>query len=311
MPTFAVTAGLPGRAPEMLAAAGEVRTVAERRAPLARADLLPLCPRRRRRRLHVLRPDQRRIPRRRRALAAQGRLRTTPSATTTSTSPPAKRRSVLVTNTPDAVTQGTANLAFALILATARRLAEADRYVRSGAFERDATLGLPAGWGSCSLHRPGAAPHRRPGPDRTGRAAPPALGFGMCALRTPAARAVEPELAPLLAGPARFELDEGLAQADVISVHTPLTEGDPPPHQRPAHWCCSSPPRSSSTPPAAPIIDEAVLADALAAKTSSTAPASTSSSTSPKVHPRLLTLDNVVLAPAHRLGQNSPLPAKS
>src|SRR5262245_35198078 len=43
--------------------------------------------------------------------------------------PACVRRGVIVTNTPDAVTEGTANLTLALILAIARRLAEGDRFV--------------------------------------------------------------------------------------------------------------------------------------------------------------------------------------
>ena len=39
-----------------------------------------------------------------------------------------KSRSVKVTNTPDAVTEGTANLAWGLVLAVARRIVEADRF---------------------------------------------------------------------------------------------------------------------------------------------------------------------------------------
>ena len=42
------------------------------------------------------------------------------------------RRHIMVTNTPDVLTEATADIAFALILAAARRVAEGDRYVRSG-----------------------------------------------------------------------------------------------------------------------------------------------------------------------------------
>src|SRR2546422_312577 len=44
----------------------------------------------------------------------------------------AKRRGVIVTNTPDVLTETTADFAWALLMAAARRVVEADRYARSG-----------------------------------------------------------------------------------------------------------------------------------------------------------------------------------
>src|SRR5690242_11694577 len=44
----------------------------------------------------------------------------------------AKRRGVVVTNTPDVLTETTADFAFTLLMAAARRVVEADRYVRAG-----------------------------------------------------------------------------------------------------------------------------------------------------------------------------------
>ena len=57
--------------------------------------------------------------------------RTARSATTTSTSPPRPRAGIAVTNTPDVLTEATAELAFALMLAAARRLPEGEALVRS------------------------------------------------------------------------------------------------------------------------------------------------------------------------------------
>jgi len=48
----------------------------------------------------------------------------------------AKQRGIRVTNTPDVLTDEVADLALGLLLATARRIVEADRYVRSGAWLR-------------------------------------------------------------------------------------------------------------------------------------------------------------------------------
>lgn len=42
-----------------------------------------------------------------------------------------RTRNILVANTPDAVTEGTANLAFGLILSVARKITEADRFCRA------------------------------------------------------------------------------------------------------------------------------------------------------------------------------------
>src|SRR4030095_6680887 len=44
----------------------------------------------------------------------------------------AKRRGVVITNTPDVLTETTADFAFALLMAAGRRIVEADRFVRSG-----------------------------------------------------------------------------------------------------------------------------------------------------------------------------------
>src|SRR6266849_6800678 len=46
----------------------------------------------------------------------------------------ARRRGVVVTNTPDVLTETTADFAWALLMAAARRVVEADRYVRDGKF---------------------------------------------------------------------------------------------------------------------------------------------------------------------------------
>src|SRR5207248_4548308 len=47
----------------------------------------------------------------------------------------ATRRGILVTNTPGVLTEATADLAFALLLGIARRLAESDRFLREGRFK--------------------------------------------------------------------------------------------------------------------------------------------------------------------------------
>jgi glyoxylate reductase len=116
--------------------------------------------------------------------------------------PACTERGVWVSNTPDVLTDATADLTWALILALARRLREGERLIRSGAFRgwaptmllgrelRDHTLGL-LGYG-----RIGRAVARR------------AEGFGMRVLFT--ARG----------GGVPFE--ELLEHSDVLSIHCPL-----------------------------------------------------------------------------------------
>ena len=123
--------------------------------------------------------------------------------------PAATGRGVLVTNTPGVLTETTADLAFALMLAAARRLPEGERAVREGAWGpwhpgwllgRDvhgATLGIV-------------------GPGRIGRAvAERAQGFSMQVLYHGRRRLED--------FPGRYaELHELLASVDFVSVHVPL-----------------------------------------------------------------------------------------
>jgi glyoxylate reductase len=118
------------------------------------------------------------------------------------------RRGVAVTNTPGVLDAATADLALGLLLAVRRRIVEADRYVREGKWGTDwaeavllgdevsgATLGI------VGLGRIGSAVARR------------ARAFDMQVLytrRSPDAGSVA--------------LDELLAEADIVSLHVPLTE---------------------------------------------------------------------------------------
>lgn len=128
-------------------------------------------------------------------------------------------RGIVVTNTPDAVTEGTANLAWALLLAVSRRVVEADTFARSDAYRLGEPLSMSAFMGRDLTGRTLLIV----GAGRIGRAvALRALGFGMRVLYVSRRARPEFEQAPI-AGE-RVELDEGLARSDVVSVHTPLTE---------------------------------------------------------------------------------------
>lgn len=125
-------------------------------------------------------------------------------------------RGVIVTNTPDVLTEATADVAFGLLLAAARRLAEGDRLVRSGGWHGWSPtfmLGRPvhgATLGIVGLGRIGKAVARR------------ARGFGMHVLYTQRARLPEP-LERALGATFVGDLDEMLAHADFVSLHCPLT----------------------------------------------------------------------------------------
>jgi glyoxylate reductase len=129
-----------------------------------------------------------------------------------------ERRGIVVCNTPDAVTEGTADIAFLLMLAAARRLKEADDYARSEEYPKHGHLGMSDLLG---VHL-GGQTLLIVGAGRIGHAtALRGIGWGMRTLYVARKRRVEFELSPLAAE--RVDLDEGLARADFVSIHTPLT----------------------------------------------------------------------------------------
>jgi glyoxylate reductase len=129
----------------------------------------------------------------------------------------ASRRRIAVTNTPGVLTDATADTAWALILAVARRVVEADAYVRAGKFDtwRPSTLlGMELAGktlGIVGLGLIGRAVARR------------ALGFGMRVIYTGPRRAPAEVEASL--GARSVPLEDLLHEADVVSLHCPLTPG--------------------------------------------------------------------------------------
>jgi glyoxylate reductase len=112
-------------------------------------------------------------------------------------------RGIPLGNTPDVLTDATADLAFALMLAAARRLVESAEVVRRGEW-RD--------WGPTTLlgHDVHGATLGIVGPGRIGSAvARRAQGFGMTVIESGRTTGVP--------------LDELLERSDFVSVHTPLT----------------------------------------------------------------------------------------
>ncbi len=128
-------------------------------------------------------------------------------------------RGILVCNTPDAVTEGTADMAWALLLAAARRLSEADRFTRSGAWAKKGALGMTELLGLDIAGRTLLIV----GAGRIGYAvALRSLGWGMRILYVARKRRYDFEFAPLNAR--RVDLDDGLREADFISIHVPMSE---------------------------------------------------------------------------------------
>jgi len=201
----------------------------------------------------------------------------------------AKRR-VIVTNTPDAVTEGTADMAWALMLAAARRLSHGDRFARSGAWAKHGVLGPAEFLGQAIARRTLLIV----GAGRIGYAtALRSVGWGMKVLYV--ARSPKPnfEFAPVNAR--RVELEEGLPQADFISIHTPLT--DETRHLINARRLALLKPTAILVNTSrGPVIDEAALARALRDGRLFGAGLDVFEK-EPAVHQDLIGLDNIVMAP--------------
>ncbi len=197
-----------------------------------------------------------------------------------------RRHGVVATNTPDVLTAATADMAFALLLAVARRLREGDELVRSGAWQgwrpgqllgshvTGATLGV------LGMGRIGTAVARR------------ARGFDMRVLYHNRRRdeAAESEL-----GATYTTLDDLLASSDFVSVHTPLTPDTR--HligERELGLMRETTVVVNTA--RGPVIDESALADALRSGRVAGAGLDVFEE-EPHVHPGLIDLPNVVLTP--------------
>ena len=126
----------------------------------------------------------------------------------------AEMRKVIVTNTPGVLTEATADLTWALILATARRLVEGVDLVRSGkwtGWHPEQLLGMELHGQTLGLlgaGRIGQAVGRR------------ALPFGLRLLYTARSAKLEFERDT---GATRVDLGHLLAQSDILSLHLPAT----------------------------------------------------------------------------------------
>lgn len=201
--------------------------------------------------------------------------------------PACRARGVVVTNTPDVLTESTADFAMGLLLAAARRIAEGDRVLRGGGFGGWApsymlgTAVSGATLGIVGLGRIGAATARR------------ARAFGMSVLYTQPGRApaaVEREL-----GATYTSVDALFEESDFVSLHCPLVDATR--HLVDAARLARMKPGSVLVNTArGGCVDEAALAHALASGPLAAAGLDVYER-EPAVHPALLARDNVVLAP--------------
>ncbi len=197
----------------------------------------------------------------------------------------AKARGIVVTNTPDVLTDATADLAWALMLAVARRVVEGDQWVRTGTW---------LGWAPTQLLGADVAGKTLGiiGMGRIGQAvAQRAQGFRMRVLYE-SRRTVAPP--PGLSWERR-SLDEVLVEADFVSLHVPLTEA--------TRHLIGTRELSLMKPTAilintarGPVVDEETLVSALKAGTIAGAGLDVYEQ-EPLVHPGLVELPNVVLLP--------------
>jgi glyoxylate reductase len=201
-----------------------------------------------------------------------------------------RARAVVVTNTPHAVTEGTANLAWALLLAVARRVVEGDRYARSEAYAKEGPL-APAEFLGVDIS---GKTLLIVGAGRIGYAtALRGIGFGMRTLYVARSRHLDFETAPLCAR--RVTLEEGLRDADIVSIHTPLTpETRGMMNARTIGMMKQSAILINTA--RGPIVDESALVDALRERRIHGAGLDVFEK-EPVVHPGLLALSNCVLTP--------------
>lgn len=197
------------------------------------------------------------------------------------------RRGVVATNTPGVLVEATADIAMALILMSTRRLGEAERMVRAGGtWSWSMFFMLGSGLqgktlGVVGLGAIGAATARR------------ARAFGMriaYAARRRADAGLESEL-----GAEMLELDELLATADVVSIHTPLSDATR--HLIDARRLALMKPTAHLVNTSrGPVVDEAALAAALRAGTIAGAGLDVFER-EPEIDPGLRGLENVVMIP--------------
>jgi glyoxylate reductase len=189
--------------------------------------------------------------------------------------PAARERGIVVTNTPDVLTEASADFTWALILGITRRLSEGERLLRRGEWKGwalDFMLGMELRGKQLGIV----------GFGRIGRAvAARAEGFGVKVVHNSRSGGMP--------------LDRLLSTSDIVSLHCPLTpdtrhlidQAALARMKRSAYLINTS---------RGPVVDEAALAWALRERMISGAALDVYEN-EPNVHPELLKLENVLLAP--------------
>lgn len=199
----------------------------------------------------------------------------------------ATKRGIIVGHTPGAVTEPTADMAWLLILAAARRGREGLDLVRSGKWTGVRPFD-PMGYRLIgkTLHIVGAG--------RIGLAtARRAIGWQMRVLYTARTKHEEFEAAPIHAE--RVELEDGLKQADIVSLHTPLTDETRHLINR-ARLRMMKPTAVLVNTARGPVVDEAALIEALREKWIFAAGLDVFEN-EPSVPPELVALTNAFVMP--------------
>jgi glyoxylate reductase len=194
--------------------------------------------------------------------------------------PAAQARGIVVTNTPDVLTDATADMTLALIMNITRRVSEGDRLIRRGAWKGwafDFMLGSNLTGKTLGII----------GFGRIGQAvADRAVPFGMRVIHS---------RAQAVPGSGAITVDRLLATADIVSIHCPLT----PETRHMINQAALARMKRSAyliNTSRGPVVDEAALAWALKNGIISGAALDVYED-EPNVHPDLVTLENVVLAP--------------
>jgi gluconate 2-dehydrogenase len=197
-------------------------------------------------------------------------------------------RGITVTNAPDVLTETTADFGFALMMATARRLAESEHFLRAGKWTRwsyDGFCGADvhgATLGILGMGRIGQAIARRG-----------ALGFGMKVIYHNRSR-LAPELeAPL--GARWVDKPTLMREADHLVIVVPYSKTS---HHAvgAAELALMKPSATLTNVARGGVVDDAALAQALAERRIAAAGLDVFEG-EPKVHPKLLEVPNVVLTP--------------
>ncbi len=199
----------------------------------------------------------------------------------------ATRLGIAVSNTPGVLSDTTADLAFALLMSVARRIPEAERYLRAGKY---------TGWGPLLFC--GAEVHHSTlgliGAGRIGKIVTKrASGFEMKVIYYDVYRLSPEDEANY--GLTYMPMDDVLKQADFVSIHTPYMPS--------THHLISTRELSLMKPTAmlintarGPIVDEKALVKALQSRTIAGAGLDVFEN-EPAVEPELMTMENVVITP--------------